>query len=63
MLVSDDKPTHVQAAKHYRQYRQQIAKKGEKPCHILNSADDIIDVGTLSSPSESCSLEKVPSRR
>jgi hypothetical protein len=28
MLVPDDKPTHVQTAKHYRQYRQQLAKKG-----------------------------------
>jgi hypothetical protein len=28
MLVSDNKPAHVRTAEHYRQYRQQLVKKG-----------------------------------
>jgi hypothetical protein len=30
MLIPDDKPASIQTAEHYRQFRQQLAKKGVK---------------------------------
>ena len=42
MLVPDDKPTHIRTAEHYRQYRQQLAKKGTtKKNHAISTKNDI----------------------
>ena len=42
MLVPDDKPAPIQTAEHYRQYRQQLAKKGvtKKP-HAISAKNNI----------------------
>jgi hypothetical protein len=42
MLVPDDKPATVRTAEHYRQYRQQLAKKGvtKKP-HAISTKNNI----------------------
>ena len=42
MLVSDNKPAHVRTAEHYRQYRQQLAKKGAtKKDHAISTKNNI----------------------
>ncbi len=42
MPVSNDKPAHVQTAEHYRQYRQQSAKKGAtKKDHAIRTENNI----------------------
>ena len=42
MLVPDDKPATVRTADHYRQYRQQLAKKDvtKKP-HVISTKNNI----------------------
>jgi hypothetical protein len=42
MLVPDDKPATVRTAEYYRQYRQQLAKKGviKKP-HAISTKNNI----------------------
>jgi hypothetical protein len=42
MLVSDDKPAHIRTAEHYRQYRQQLAKKGATmKKHVISTKNNI----------------------
>jgi hypothetical protein len=42
MLVSDNKPAHIRTAEHYRQYRQQLAKKGAtKKDHAISTKNNI----------------------
>ena len=42
MLVPDDKPATVRTAEHYRQYRQQLAKKSitKKP-YVISTKNNI----------------------
>jgi hypothetical protein len=37
MLVPDDKPASVRTAEHYRQYRQQLARKGVTKPHAIST--------------------------
>jgi hypothetical protein len=42
MFVPDEKPTHIRTAEHYRQYRQQLAKKGAtKKNHTISIKNNI----------------------
>jgi hypothetical protein len=42
MLVLDDKPAQTRNAEHYRQYRQQLAKKGAtKKNHAISTKNNI----------------------
>jgi hypothetical protein len=42
MLVPDDKPAHIRTAEHYRQYRQQLAKKGAaKENHAISTKNNM----------------------
>ena len=42
MLVPDDKPATIRTAEHYRQYRQQLAKKGAtKKNHAISTKNNI----------------------
>jgi hypothetical protein len=42
MLIPDDKSASIQTAEHYRQYRQQLAKKGvTKKSHAISTKNNI----------------------
>jgi hypothetical protein len=40
MLVPDDKPSNIRTAEHYRQYRQQLARKDHK-AHAISTKNNI----------------------
>jgi hypothetical protein len=42
MLILDDKPAQTRNAEYYRQYRQQLAKKGTiKKNHVISTKNNI----------------------